>query len=484
MKKPIWRSKWAGLALILISAALVIGGYLILEFYFLFKTSDEIFAFRHRYFSHLELQLGPYDHHRGDTLKIYLSAAPSKRVDLSIENLLSGEVLWEGSTKGSYQAVPDSVSIQGTHWQVTHQQPLDYEPGWYLLRAKAEGKERRSSFFVQPDSGEVQAKAAILFSTNTWNAYNYWGGQSIYTAQNYTPTVSFQRPQPLSDPFIENSYPHHQWYYQAANKDLPLVQMLDSLGLDCDYYSMAALEAGDPRLAEYAVLIMATHSEYWSENMLSHLNQLLDSGVSLVNLAGNVAAYRTFFDLEKQTMTIYRRVSELWQYADTMGLRPFGQQAGFLGFHTYAPYRVMDSSWLWEGAKVKIGDLVGQKSNTYDYTYMYSSWWENLLGLRKKGKLGAAAGLEIDVPYEGTPDNWQVVAKGLNPPVEGFGDVYPDPTLSWDIVAGPDLGYYYHPGGGLVLGVGSMAFTGALPHDHALRTLVANAVRRGIELRE
>ena len=482
MRKPIWRSKWAGMALILISLTLVITAYLVAEFYFLFKASDEIFAFRHRYFSHLELQLGEYDHDLGDTLEIYLSVAPSETVDLSIENLLSGNLLWEGKAEGHFQPVPDSVSIIGTHWQVSFGKYLDYEPGWYLLRAKAKGKEKRGSFFIQPELGKVQAKVAILFSTNTWNAYNYWGGQSIYTAQNYTPTVSFQRPQPLSDPFLENSYPHHQWYYQAANKDLPLVQMLDSLGLACDFYSMAALEAEDPRLSEYAVLIMATHSEYWSENMLGNLNQLLDSGASLVNLAGNVAAYRTSLDMEKQSMTIYRELSELWQYADSSGLRPFGQQAGFLGFHTYAPYQVVDSSWLWAGTEVKVGDLVGQKSDTYDYTYMYRSWWGNLLGLRKRGAHGAASGLEIDIPYAGTPKNWQVVAKGLNPPVEGFGEVYPDPALSWELRAGPDLGYYFHPGGGLVLGVGSMAFTGALPYDAALRTLVANAVRKGLEL--
>jgi len=45
---------------------------------------------------------------------------------------------------------------------------------------------------------------------------------------------------------------------------------------------------------------------------------------------------------------------------------------------------------------------------------------------------------------------------------------------------GPNLGYYLHPGGGIVFSVGSMAFTGALPYDPVLRQVVLNAIQRGL----
>ncbi len=352
--------------------------------------------------------------------------------------------------------------------------------GWYVLEARSAYATRRSSVFLQPSPGQVSHRIALLLSTHTWNAYNYWGGQSIYTAQNYTPTVSFHRPQLLADPYLPNTYPHHQLYYQAANKDRYLAELLDTAGLGYDAYAMMALEQDDPRLADYDVLVMATHSEYWSSRMLHALNARLDSGATLVNLAGNVAAYRTAFAPKARQMTVYRQVEELWQHADSQGLRPFAQQPSFLGFHTYAPYQVLDTSWLWAGTGVAVGDLVGRRSDTYDYTYMYSSWWENLWSLRQKGRWGAAAGLEVDRPYAGTPAGWTPVAQGLNPPVEGHGEVYPDPGLDWKVGQGPNLGYYLHPGGGIVFSVGSMAFTGALPYDPVLRQVVLNAIQRGL----
>lgn len=469
---------------LLCTALLCLAGGLIWHFYFLLPHSDSFFRIRHHGFAHLEMHTDRYGYLRSESVGVALSVAPAQPVRLRMFNAIDQATLWQDTLRGEFQPLPEQVSVKGTGWRYECVQPWsDRTPsGWYVLEAQAGGFTRRTSLFLQPAPGAVQPRVALLLSTHTWNAYNYWGGQSIYTHQNYTPTVSFERPQLLADPFLANSYPHHQLYYQAANKDRYLAQLLDSAGLGYDVYSMMALERDDPRLADYDVLIMATHSEYWSERMLRHLNRRLDAGASLLCLAGNVAAYRTTFDPDARQMTIYREVEELWQTADTANLRPFGQQAAFLGFHTYAPYQVRDSSWLLAGTGLQPGDLLGEVSDTYDYTYMYSSWAENLLGLLKRGQRGAAAGLEVDRPYAGTPTNWVTVAQGLNPAVEGHGEVYPDPTLDWDGAAGPDLGYYWHPGGGLVLSVGSMAFTGALPYDPHLRQVVLNALQRALSV--
>lgn len=465
--------------ILLVLSLLSLGGgaYLAIYHYYLFPNSHTLFAWQHRNLPHLWLHTQQWNVAAGDSLYVYASRHTGHDVALRLIEPLTGQTVLSQEVWVAYQAVPERPAIEGTGWQphIKVALPTGLESGWYLLQVDDGVRQATTSIFVVPDTHT--RKLALLLSTNTWNAYNFWGGQSIYTAANPTPTVSFHRPQLTANPYIADRWQNHQLFYQAANKDLPLYALLDSAGMRPDVFSIEVLQTQPEWLTSYDGLIISTHSEYWSMEMMEHLNAYLDSGGSLINLAGNVAAYRTYLDSAAGTMTIFRKLDQLWEYQDTVGLRPFGTQPDFLGFHTYAPYQViLDSSWVWEGMNVQSGDLIGQTSRTYDYTYMYDSWWKNLINLGNKGDHGAAAGLELDKLYAGTPANWQTIAIGLNPRIEGHGEVWPDPAARWE-TAGAVMGYYDHPGGGIVFGVGSMAFTGSIPCDRHIRQLIINVAQ-------
>jgi N,N-dimethylformamidase len=466
----------------LLTAMLLLGGYLAFSLYPIFPQRVQLFQLRHQHGQHLALHLDSYDFQPGDAMAVYLSVAPAGQVELRVYDVLRQDTLLTQAIEGNFHPLADSASVYGTGWQATDtlHLPAEVSSGWYVVEAQSRQQHTFTSLFIQPAPGQVQRRIAWLFSTNTWNAYNPWGGQSLYTVP-LIPRVSFQRPQPLADPFLQPGLARHQMYFQGANKDRYLAQLLDSLGQAYDPYSMMALHRHDPRLADYDVLIMSTHSEYWTTEMLQHLNQLLDSGASLVNLAGNVAAYRSYLDPVASTLTVHKHPSELWPVLDSSGLRPFGTSMYLMGFHTYAPYQVqVDSSWLLAGTGLQRGDLFGQVSDTYDFTHMYDSPWEQLRSLLDRHQRGAASGLEIDKVYAGTPANWITVASGLNPPVEGHGEVYPDPAQPWSAGGGADLGYYRHPGGGVVFAASSMAFTGAIPYDPAIRQIIANVLTQSL----
>jgi hypothetical protein len=475
-----------GLGLLLLVSALALAGYVVLALYPMLPQSERIFRWRHQYWQHLNLQLDRFGYQPGEELAVYLSAAPAGAVTLRLYDVLRRDTLLTAPTWGHWQALPDAASVHGTGWlpTTTLQVPPTAAPGWYVLEARSRSETVYTSVFIQPPPQRVQRRIAWLFSTNTWNAYNPWGGQSLYTTP-LQPTVSFRRPQPLADPFLTAGLAQHQWFFQGANKDRYLAQLLDSLGLAYDAYDMMALHQGDPRLAAYDALIISTHSEYWTPAMLTHLNALLDGGASLVNLAGNVAAYQSELDPVAGTLTVHKRPEILWAVRDSAGLRPFGTGMYLMGFHTYAPYAVqVDSSWVLAQTGLGRGDLFGQRSETYDFTHMYDNRWEQLQGLLNQGHHGAASGLEIDKVYAGTPANWVTVASGLNPPIEGHGEVYPEAGVNWQAGQGADLGYYDHPGGGLVFAASSMAFTGAIPHDRAIRQVIHNVLRRATLARE
>ncbi|MFK7922368.1 MAG: N,N-dimethylformamidase beta subunit family domain-containing protein [Bacteroidia bacterium] len=452
------------------------------HFYPQFPNSVSLYQWRYNWFDRLDFHTDQWAYAAGDSIAILASDSESGPLRLSVFDVLGRDTLFaERQIKGLDQAFREAASIQGTQWQPIHKIEVHkkWPSGWMLVRLENDDFVRHQSIFIEPDTSLSPKPIALLLSTNTWNAYNHWGGQSLYS-RNYTPTVSFQRPQPLSDPYLEHTYENHQTYLQCARKDRYLAALIDSLGYEFDAYPVSYLQTHPELLQRYELLTISTHSEYWSQEMLEGLNAYLDQGGNFLSFSGNTAAYDSKYDPIAQQLTVHKDAGlSQWKNLDTIGLRPFGTEYIYLGFHTYAPYEVLlDSTWLLAGTDLERGDLFGKRSDIYDYSIFYQGLWTGLSVLRRKGQYGAASGLEVDKIYPGTPDNFVHIASGLNPSLQGRGEVYPEEEVAWDGGAGADLGYYMHPGGGLVFNAGSMSFTGAIPYDPDIRQMISNLLER------
>ena len=80
----------------------------------------------------------------------------------------------------------------------------DWRSGYYAVTVTA-GDERADAFLVvRPEPGAPgRAPILLVLSTCTWNAYNDWGGPSLYTGAHH---VSFERP--LAPGFLVKPEPH------------------------------------------------------------------------------------------------------------------------------------------------------------------------------------------------------------------------------------------------------------------------------------
>ena len=166
----------------------------------------------------------------------------------------------------------------------------DWPPGCYLLKLVGSGGEQQ---FVPLTVRDDSSTAAYVFqnSVTTWQAYNLWGGYSLY----YGPTskggqsfgtrarvVSFDRPYPMT------------WASGAADfvgNELPLLMRLESLGLDLAYWTDVDLHARPQLLMNHRCLFSLGHDEYWSRVMRQGATAARDLGVNLVFLGAN-ACYR------------------------------------------------------------------------------------------------------------------------------------------------------------------------------------------------
>src|SRR5262249_47849956 len=202
-----------------------------------------------------------------------------------------------------------------------HQQVLraPQPGGLYYFHAKGEsGAFCSFPLVVAPD--RPRAPIAVLASTNTWNAYNPFGGRSNYilaarmidqpivnslsdlpryrlsdygewkSAAEFAP-LSFDRPEPVNyvpendectDP-IEGRQACH-----LAPAEWRLLGWLERPGYSFDLYSDYQLHSGALHLDAYRILIASVHPEYWSEEMYRAVKSwVFERGGRLMYLGGN-----------------------------------------------------------------------------------------------------------------------------------------------------------------------------------------------------
>ena len=197
--------------------------------------------------------------------------------------------------------------------------------GLYYVEAEGEsGAFFAAPWVVAPAAGREAAAAApvaVVMSTNTWNAYNNFGGRSNYvnsTGLPAEPTVygrqeltrykpqsaadwaspdeaflplSFERPEPFNsvprgarpeDP-IAGRQPNH-----LAPAEWRLLAWLEREGFAYDVYSDAQLDDGTLDLDAYRVVMISAHPEYWTKRAFERtLAWVEERGGHFMYLGGN-----------------------------------------------------------------------------------------------------------------------------------------------------------------------------------------------------
>jgi len=327
-----------------------------------------------------------------------------------------------------------SSYLTGAMWEpdLSPQLFAPEEPGIYSHRVSDKTSSFDSVFCVRPREGEA-SEIALLLNTNTWAAYNNWGGASLYgyvEGQNTVsapPKVSFLRPNPRSQPNIDN---------HLVGGELHFSRWLDESSVKFDCLTDLDLDRG-PVGSGVRLLILSTHPEYWSTQMYNHLEAFLASGGSLLYLGGNGIYWKS--DLSSEGLIrVNMKDGELWRNLGRPESAILGVRYSSEDYGTYAPYQVYDASHpLFKGLGLVNGDTFGHTS---------------LIG-------SGASGLETDKSDSFSPRNGKILARGLNKPDGGH------------------VFSYSHPGGGLVLSFGSITSAAAVPVDRVMQGVFWNYLR-------
>ena len=191
-------------------------------------------------------------------------------------------------------------------------------PGFYIFRLDADtGGQRYVPLAVR--SGQAAGKVVLINGDTTWQAYNNFGGYSLYLGpdgaySDRARAVSFDRPY--------GGYPS-QGASEFQENLLPLLSLVERLGIEAEYVSDTDLH-DDPHLLDGALAVLSPgHDEYYSSSMWKLIQAARDTGTNLAFLGAN-AVYRHIRLEEtalgpKRLQTCYKEPQEdPYFYTDSM----------------------------------------------------------------------------------------------------------------------------------------------------------------------
>jgi hypothetical protein len=278
--------------------------------------------------------------------------------------------------------------------------------GMHIVRTRAlrdaEWSPPTAWFVVR--SPEPSARGILLvLATNTWNAYNDTGGANLYTG---AVELSFARPLAagmLAKPrgagerlidaraYLEYTAEHRfsPWHAMAgwAGAERHFVVWAEREGIDLSYATNLDLETVDGLLDDQRLVLSVGHDEYWTWGMRDALEGFIAGGGNVAFLSGNTCYWQVRVEDRRMIAWKHRfaedpvqgeRTTTMW--ADPLVGRPEAAltgvsftRGGYHRVHKSVPrgtgaYEVhRPDHWLFEGTRLKRGDLLGAAGQPVGY---------------------------------------------------------------------------------------------------------------------
>lgn len=154
----------------------------------------------------------------------------------------------------------------------------EWPPGMYLLKLVAPKGATYIPLVVRDD--DSTADLLVQSSVTTWQAYNSWGGATLYAGpgndgSTRSKVVSFDRPY---DGTGSGEFFGREWQF---------VYFAERLGLDLTYWTDIDLHTQPERVRQHRGFVSLGHDEYYSPAMRTGLEQARDAGVNLAFFGAN-----------------------------------------------------------------------------------------------------------------------------------------------------------------------------------------------------
>ena len=261
---------------------------------------------------------------------------------------------------------------------------------------------------------------------------------------------------------LEETDPFRPFTNHLASGEWRLLAWLEREGYDYDIISGYELHTNPELLESYKALVLNTHCEYWTNEMFAGLKNFHEEKKGwILNISGN-SIYREieFFEDGSTRCTSLSFKDSCEDETQILGVR-FTMD----DYATCAPYRILKPNhWIFSGVPISKSKLFGGLSLNQNRE-VQSQYSSGRPGMQKAGLDGVgASGWETDKVCDTTPDDVEVVAKGLNQ--KGGADM---------VVRDPN-----GKRGGM-FSVSSLVFSGSLLIEEVCSRIVKNALNKALK---
>ena len=329
------------------------------------------------------------------------------------------------------------------------------------------------------------SKILLQLCTNTYAAYNMWGGKSTYP---YSSTDNVQASH------VTLLRPGHGYYGHSgfANWERPFVHWCERENIAIEYAVNEDLAAWHKGFDDYRLILSVGHDEYWSSPMRDNLEAFIARGGNAAFFSGNSVCWQVRYEDGGQTMVTYKQkfeddpvyktgdhklLSTLWSHP-LVG-RPENALTG-VGFPAGGYHRShgahMDGSgaftvrksdhWVFEGTSLHEGDAFGGADTIVGYECDGCRFVEQ-------------GGYPVPTCVDGTPRTFTILAQAP----AFWTDPFPP---SFDVVnisnaenqGRATLGVYTSPRGGTVFTAGTTDWAHGLARDEKVQRITRNVLTR------
>jgi N,N-dimethylformamidase beta subunit-like protein len=263
----------------------------------------------------------------GGEVALHVSTdAPSFDVSLTREGADNEAVVRREGIGATRQDTPSDASSAGCGWPPTVTMPAPRRSGCYLVTLRTGSETAHAFLAVRPDPADP-APILLVLSSATYNAYNDWGGPSLYTGGT---RASFERP--LAKGFLVKPEPagrmaqsvpdregmgYRNWARPLGlsdwsggsgwwNWERPFVAWAEGEGFRVDVAVSQDLEQHPEVLDGHRLYLSVGHDEYWSWGMRDAVEGFVSGGGNAAFFTGNTSFWQVRFEDDGRAMTCFK----------------------------------------------------------------------------------------------------------------------------------------------------------------------------------
>ncbi len=335
------------------------------------------------------------------------------------------------TAKGTHQIIPQMDVVSGLvdcHWvnpvllsTVNPDDPTDWPSGVYLIKLTELQSNTQSYIIFTIRDDNRKADLLVQQSVTTYQAYNNWGGKSLYkwnsTHNKRANKISFNRPYAGNQQNPEAAYGMGAGEFlcnvQPSNPDYPIsnagweynmVRWLEKEGYDVAYCTNLDVHAKPTLLLKYRAFLSVGHDEYWSWEMRNHIEHAVEEKVNLGFFSANTA----YWQIRLETSEVTQQNDRIMVCHKNAKRDPYSAMAHYRHLTT--------CKWREFPVSCPEASLLGVMYTTdpVDGDIIVSNaghWVYDKTGLTNGARLNGLLGYEVDGLYHSSPDNIEILAE-------------------------------------------------------------------------